>query len=185
MTKNRCFKHIELPGWEQVAESVLEWTIKNTDFCTNKKYRGWTLIHTQKLLGEVPEINELFEAAGFKITNISFFLRNNCLTSPPHSHVNDDLARINIPILNCKGTFTKFYESSEDQKIVYNGQGAPLSQLSSLENVKEIASCEISVPTVLSVNTLHSVIVPPGSVLPRIMISVKVSPDPVYLLIND
>jgi hypothetical protein len=185
MTKNQCFKHIELPGWEKVAEAVLEWTNKNTDFCTNKKYRGWVSIDTRRLINEVPEINELFESAGFKITNISFFLRNDTVISPPHSHVNDNLARINIPILNCKGTFTKFYESLEYQKIIYNKQGAPLSQLSSLENIKEIASCEISVPTVLSVNTLHSVIIPPGSMLPRITISVKVSPDPIYLLVND
>jgi hypothetical protein len=185
MTKNQCFKHIELLGWEQVAESVLEWTIKNTDFCTNKKYRGWTEIHTQKLIREVPNINKLFKSAGFNIVNISYFLRNDYTFSPPHTHVNDDLARINIPILNCKGTFTKFYESSQDQKILYNEQGLPLSQLSSLKNVKEIASCEISGPTVLSVETLHTVVIPPESALPRIMISVKVDPDPVYLLIKD
>jgi hypothetical protein len=112
-------------------------------------------------------------------------LRTNFIKSPPHSHVGDDDIRINIPILNCKGTFTKFYESSQDQTVVYTRQGEPLSQLSGFENVKEIASCEVSVPTVLSVKTLHSVIIPPGSMLPRITISVKVSPDPIYLLIND
>lgn len=185
MSTHHCFKHIDLPGWEEVSSSVLKWTLENTDFCTNKKYRGWTSIRTQKLLEEVPEINELFEVAGFKITNISFFLRNNCLTSPPHSHVGDDLARINIPILNCKGTFTKFYESTEIEELVYNAQGSPLTQLPSFNNVKEIASCEINVPTVLSVKTLHSVIIPPGTVFPRIMISVKVDPDPIYLLIKD
>jgi hypothetical protein len=185
MILNRFFKHIDLPGWEKVAETVLEWTNKNTDFCTNKRYRGWTSIDTRKMIFEVPELGQLFESAGFKITNISFFLRNDLIPSPPHSHVGDDLARINIPILNCKGTFTKFYKSSAVDNLVDNPQGMPLYQLSSFNEAMEIASCEISVPTVLSVKTLHAVIVPLKAPLPRIMISVKVDPDPIYLLIKD
>ena len=63
MSTHHCFKHIDLPGWEEGSTSVLKWTLENTDFCTNTKYRGWTSIRTQKLLEEVPEINELFEVA--------------------------------------------------------------------------------------------------------------------------
>jgi len=185
MSTHHCFKHIDLPGWEEVSSYVLEWTLKNTDFFVNRAYKGWTEIHTQKLLNGVPGINELFDTAGFKITNVSYFLKNNFIVHPPHSHVGHDLARINIPILNCKGTFTKFYESTEIGELGYNAQGHALAQLSSFNNVKEIASCEISVPTILSVKTLHSVVIPPGTVFPRIMISVKVDPDPIYLLIKD
>ena len=185
MILNRFFKHIDLPGWEQVADAVLKWTAEQTDFLSNKKYRGWTSIDTRRIVKEVPELEQLFKSAGFNILNVSYFLRNDYTFSPPHTHVNDDLARINIPILNCKGTATRFYKSLNSNNLIHNQQGMPLNQLSSVNNATEIASCEINVPTVLSVDTLHTVIVPPGSPLPRIMLSVRVDPDPVYLLIND
>jgi len=185
MILNKFFKHIDLPGWEQVADAVLKWTGEQTDFLSNKKYRGWTSIDTRRMIKEVPELEQLFKSAGFNILNISYFLRNDYTLSMPHSHVGDDLSRINIPILNCKETTTKFYKSSASDSLVNNPQGRPLYSLSSFDDDIEIASCEISVPTVLSVKTLHAVVVPPGAALPRIMISVRVDPDPVYLLIKD
>ena len=185
MILNRHFKHIDLPGWEQVADAVLKWTAEQTDFLSNKKYRGLIDIDTRRMIKEVPELEQLFKSAGFNIVNISYFLRNDYILSMPHSHVGNDLSRINIPILNCKGTATKFYKGSISNNLIHNQQGLPLHSLLSFNDAIEIASCEISVPTVLSVKTLHAVIVPPASALPRIMLSVRVDPDPIYLLIND
>lgn len=185
MILKRHFRHIDLPGWESVTNCILNWTHEKTDFLTNKTYSGWTPIYTRKMLDDLPELEQLFEINGFKITNISYFLRNDYKIVAPHSHVGEDKARINIPILNCQGTFTKFFQGNEIETVINNPQGMPLHQLKSFANLKEIASCEINCPTVLSVKTLHCVIVPPRAKIPRVMISVRVDPDPVYLLTND
>jgi hypothetical protein len=180
----RYFKHLELPKWEIVTEAILQWTLNNTDFISNKKYRGWIPVDTSEIILRVPSIVELFNAAGFNITNISYFIRHNYEPSPPHSHIRDRLARINIPILNCKGTFTKFYTGGE-QKLIKNPQGILIKQLVNTDLLKEVACCEIDKPTVLSVDTLHSVTVPINMPVPRVMISVQVDPDPVYMLMEN
>ena len=60
-----------------------------------------------------------------------------------------------------------------------------LNQLTNGASLTEVARCEIDKPTVLSVDTLHSVTVPINMPVPRVMVSVKVEPDPVYLLMEN
>ena len=86
--------------------------------------------------------------------------------------------RLNIPVMNCEGTLTKFYDVPE-WKIAHNVQGYEVKVAADPDKCIELAKVEIDRPTLLRVNTPHRVIV---NKIPRITISLYFNTDPTFIL---
>jgi hypothetical protein len=101
--------------------------------------------------------------------------------SPIHVDGYPQSARINLPLLNCKGSKTVFYSGGEFNKRTFNSKtsiGAWL--LSRIAGIRTADSVEIDGPTVVLVNEPHSVLMSEHA--PRITLSLGFDKDPVFLL---
>lgn len=90
-------------------------------------------------------------------------------------------ARINIPLLNTKGTYTKFFTGGIFKEIVN-----PLTNIHSLRlhsgaGLTQVDSVEIDKTTVIRVNEPHCVFMNSATV-PRITLSLGFDKDPIFLL---
>lgn len=90
-------------------------------------------------------------------------------------------ARINIPILNTKNTFTRFYTGGKFTKITNPITNITSLRLSGYQELQCVDKVEIDKPTVMRVNEPHDIL-KLNSEIPRITLTLGFNKDPVFLL---
>jgi hypothetical protein len=172
------FRTFEIEGVEEIQRAVLGFLQdlprvfrRETGANLNK------LVH-KDLLSECPCLADVLAPYGLKCVEAYAFVMYDQASCSIHSDAIPQQARLNIPILNCEGTLTKFYECEKQIQVphftgvkVFNYFGC-----------REVASVEVTQPTLLRVSMPHYVALSPGQPLPRITISLGFDRDPVFLL---
>lgn len=90
-------------------------------------------------------------------------------------------ARINIPLLNTEGSYTRFFTGGVFKKTVNPETGIPASILKSIDDLKLVDKVEINSTTVIRVNEPHDILMNMNTV-PRITLTLGFDRDPVFLL---
>lgn len=174
-------KEIDLAGWESAAEKIYQYVKNNTHYLRQQAF--WNTLSKTRHRPCYDTLTPLFKSAGFDLVSMSFLI-----IAEPVVAIHTDtepgrqnLARVNIPILNCEGTETRFYSPIKWEPIVKKlGNGVKYTYHSP-ENCKFESSVSVVQPTVLRVKELHNVVVH-KPVYPRITLTCALDPDPVYLL---
>jgi hypothetical protein len=77
---------------------------------------------------------------------------------PPHVDVACDIG-LNIPLINCKGTYTVWYDGKiKDQTVpiyVIGSKSVEVSRIADPMTVTEIGRCDASIPHWINVNMFH------------------------------
>ncbi len=77
---------------------------------------------------------------------------------PPHVDVGDDIA-VNIPLINCEGTYTVWYDAEiVDQELPKHAVGSESARQARVCNPRtavEIGRCDSSIPHWINVNVPH------------------------------
>jgi hypothetical protein len=96
---------------------------------------------------------------------------------------NGVLARLNLPIVNCKGSYTSFYELDEDTYMTHHANsGGTKTWSSNLRNsLRPITSVELVQPTILRTSTPHTVFCHNCS-FPRVSLTISFKDDIVKYL---
>lgn len=90
-------------------------------------------------------------------------------------------ARINIPIINTKNTFTRFYTGGTFVNTINPLTNIPALMLTKADDLRLIDQVEIDKATVMRVNEPHN-IVKLNTEVPRITLTLGFDKDPVFLL---
>jgi hypothetical protein len=96
-----------------------------------------------------------------------------------HKDYTDSIGRINIPLLNCNGTYTMFYENVKSKRLILP-TGAPFYMTTNKDYI-EADRVEINEPTIIKVCDAHNVIMNEHSA-PRITLTLACTPDAGLLL---
>ena len=91
---------------------------------------------------------------------------------PVHFDGGKNKAALNIPILNCKGTYTTWYTSTQTA-IEYPHHGAATYHGVDKESCTELARTEMNSPIIINVQQFHSAINPHDTW--RLLISIRLS----------
>lgn len=178
------FKQIELDGWKSAAVKIHKFVKENTHILDDRAF--WNILNRDAHSYCYEQLDPVFKKAGFDLLRISFLLLHG-----EESTIHQDrdwfpgfperIARINIPVLNCAGTETRFFSSVKWDPIVKTLPNGITYTHHEAENVKLEGAITISKPTILRVRELHQV-VNHAKIYPRITLTCAVDPDPVYLL---
>jgi hypothetical protein len=112
---------------------------------------------------------------------VAYIMYNNSHTSIHVDAYSYGEARVNLPILNVTGTFTRFFSGGEFKEVVNPTTGIRAHKLSNLKNFRLEDKVEIDQPTVIRVNEPHDVIMDMKN-SPRITLTLGFDKDPVFLL---
>jgi hypothetical protein len=180
----KYFKHIELQGWKPAAVKIHKFVKDNTRILDDRAF--WNILNRDTHSYCYEQLDPVFKQAGFDLLRISFLVLWG-----EESNIHQDrdffpgfperIARVNIPVLNCKGTETKFFSSIKWDPVVKTLPNGITYTHHDPENVKCEASVTIDQPTIIRVRELHQVI-NPAKLYPRITLTCALDPDPVYLL---
>jgi hypothetical protein len=174
---------INLDGWQQAADRVYKYVKNNTPIMHGKAF--WTILDRTKHKPCYDALDPIFQPLGFNLLRVSFLIVNE-----PEIDIHQDKdfipgypdrsARINIPIINCEKSETRFYSSINWNPITKTLPNGIKYTYHNLEDCKLESTVTVSEPTVLRVRELHNVTTT-GS-YPRIALTCAVDPDPIYLL---
>lgn len=176
------FKKIEIDFFEEIVAGTLSFLKTVVPNIYNREYdTTYYPLDLEKLLEFCPELKTAFDRYSLTCTfAVAYVMYNN-----NHSIIHIDKfihdARINIPIINCKGTKTMFFSGGEYELIHNPRTQTNAKKLKSSTNLKLVDSIEIDSPVVIRVNEPHTVIMNVNNA-PRITLSLGFDKDPVFLL---
>jgi hypothetical protein len=137
-------------------------------------------LDTEAFLKAVPEAQLALDPLGVKITEAFTFVMWHFDQCGIHRDNGPLKARINFPILNGKNTYTYFYEEAETITIT-NAAGGHVA-IAKDQSIPHADFVETVCPIALKVLELHKVMVPHNNPMPRITLSMRTYPDPVFLI---
>ena len=141
-----------------------------------------------QLIAECPELAESLEKVddGFKCESVTVYIVDgpqNILG--PHIDHFRHKARLNIPLLNCVGTKTEFYSNVQTKDVYTTSGGRSVKNIRIINTDYIVESTYIPNPNralIFLGSEAHRVIIPKNHPSPRIMLSLSLDRDPVYLL---
>jgi hypothetical protein len=137
----------------------------------------WNNFNFEDFVKHVPEITTMFAPLNITPKHVSLIVAIQA--TGIHRDHTDSIARINIPILNCKYSQTKFWKTSVEPIVLTLENNVPYLHLNE-------ADCEVTDvlvldrATVLRVTEPHSVHV--GHQVPRISLTIDFKENIEYLL---
>ena len=176
------YKPIELEYYNIIIHKCLTY-IKTIHTVYNRSLpkASWYDLNLMTLIKECPEIILAFNKYDLKPVMVGAHV----MYDPTHTSVHVDgypaQARINLPLLNCKNTYTTFYESKTEPVKSINLDSGVVSY-SAVGDYKLVDRVEIKQATIIRTKVLHSVDLPIGNPIPRITLSLGFNKDPVFLL---
>ena len=178
------FKCIELDGWRPAVVRIHQFVRDHTDFL--KKNIFWNILNRDDHAYCYSQLDPVFDQAGFNLLRISFLVLAN-----DESHIHQDrdqfpgfperVARINLPVLNCSGSETRFFSAINWDPVVRTLPNGVTYSYHTPENVQLESHTTVDSPTIIRVRELHQV-VNHAKIYPRVALTCAVDPDPVYLL---
>ena len=144
----------------------------------------WTNINITEFVKQIPEIITLFEPLNITPTRISLITAVTKERTDPgiHRDYTDVPIRINVPVLNCEYSQTKFWRTTSEPTVI-NIPGTNIPYFYLKDSECEIAdTLVLDKPTVLRIIEPHSVHV--GEKSPRLALTIEFKEDIEYLL-ND
>lgn len=173
------YKFIDIPGWQDVASTVLNYAQSNTDLLEKKIF--WNLLDPEKDQVLFDSVSKLLMPYNLSIRRMMLLIVDQESIPVHQDNNNSPVARINIPIKNCQGSFTNFYKSSKwEPTPTHLDNGFPYI-LHNEENCVLEDQIEVSSPVVMNVQAIHNVTTKNIN-RPRIMLSIQTDPDAVILL---
>jgi len=141
----------------------------------------WTWLDFDNFVSHVPEVVSMFAPLNITPRVASIIIVANRLSNPViHRDHTEVPIRINIPILNCECSQTKFWKTTLDPIIEYV-PGTKIPYLSLTDSECELAdTLVLDCPTVMRIGEPHSV--HPGEKTPRISLTIEFYEDIEHLL---
>ena len=177
----KYYKYLPDLDWHPVSNK-LRWYVleENKDILLFDNSKNmWQDTKKELILKNVPELLEMIRPLNLTIRYVAFFIStiSDNVIHNDHSPVD---YRINLPVLNCENTETKFFTSIDEpeRKLQDNGVTYYIYDPNKCTHVE---SYYLNCPVVLRVNELHQVIHNPIKI-PRISFTMAFYEDISYLL---
>jgi hypothetical protein len=175
----KYYKYLDLLGWEEVAEKIKIYLMLRPYLCDEVANGPWTNADLEELYVEIPELVKLFEPLNITINNVSFFTQSRKICNI-HRDACTENFRINIPIINCEGSITRFFKSTKPPILTTQPNGIPY-EIEDSSGCILVASAEVIKPTLLRVREPHQVVIFHAN-YPRITCTIKFNEDVEHLL---
>ena len=176
-------KYLDIDNLEIIQKKTLEYIVQNKFDCVS----GFRHMDWDRYVIECPEILSAFNRYNTFPVNGFLCVSSKLTDFNIHiDYISDEyhLCRINIPILNCRGTLTVFYTGGEYDIYVQRNNLAAFAIKPNDNSTVKVDEVEIIKPTIIRVQEPHRIITDITNI-PRISMTLVMNKDPVSLLEDD
>ena len=179
----KYYKKIEIDFYNEVVSDTLNYLKnKKPDIYNRKINATYYILDINEFKEFCPKLDLAFLRYGIVCDFAVAFVMKTNSDSPLHvDNYSKGDARINIPILNTKGTYTRFYTGGTFKEIVNPITKVPALRLKNIDGLKRVDSVEIDQATIIRVNEPHDILMDTNN-SPRITLTLGFDKDPVFLL---
>jgi hypothetical protein len=176
------WKQIELSNIETIIAKTKEYIETKTTHLDKKTFRGpFNALDNHTFKNFMPELIASLREHGLFYEDANVYVMWNNQDALPHKDYTGAIGRLNIPILNCEGTYTTFYENLKTRRLMLP-TGNPY-YLTTNKDYVEASRVEMLKPAICRISEGHSVIMDEER-RPRIMLTISTIPDAGLLLNN-
>lgn len=179
----KYYKKIEIDYYEEIVADTLNYLkTQKPDIYNLTSGVTYYVLELDEFKKFCPKLDLGFKRYGMKCKfAASFFMKQNGDTPIHIDNYKGGEARINIPILNTKGTLTRFYTGGEFQEMIHPLTGVKFLKLISTKTIKFADMVETDQPTVIRINEPHDVLMDVKNI-PRIVLTLGFDKDPIFFL---
>jgi hypothetical protein len=176
----KYYKKIDIDFYDEIIQDTLAY-LKNQRpdvFDSPVKYN---VLNIEEFKRYCPKLDLGFARYNLTCNFASAVVSHKTSDIPIHVDTFKGGSRINLPILNTKNTFTRFYSGGEFTYFINPVTGVSYSKISRIDNLKLVDKVEIDQATVMRIHEPHDVKLL-NSKIPRITLTLGFDKDPVFLL---
>ena len=182
----KYYKYLPDLPWQPVAEKLKWYLLEgNTSYLVNDNYESnlWRYANLADLFAQVPELKELFRPMGLTICMVAFFVSGRSGSTIHRDADRGCLARINIPVMNCENTETRYYKTDYPAEKKLQDNGVYYHYINP-KNCVHVDSFFLNCPTIIKVNEPHQVLGKLDGIIPRIACTIGFKEEIVNLIDN-
>ena len=164
-----CYRKIDLEQWEDIAHQVYDFVLETSILETR---HSWNTLDVDVLKCQIPDLFEAFGRLNLTVSNAAIIYRRPFYQGGVHIDSGTGIRAL-IPVNNCVGSYTKFFEIN--RSMIQKEQGMEQDVFYLVPNhaiVKEIASIETTTPFVFDPKIPHGVFTNPACTGPRLTLTV-------------
>ena len=170
------YRHLDL-DFTEAQQCLLEFCKENK----SKLTAFWNNTNTPELLAKYPAIQKMFDPLGLHVERLSIIAtRENSFIHVDHVK---EKVRINIPILNCEHSLTKFFVTDKEPSKHFLPNGTPYYFFKE-EDCTLVDSMCLNRPAALNVQELHQVVLTTPNVT-RIACTISFKENIDHLLVDE
>lgn len=178
----KYWKRITIDYEEEIRKKSLELITKHSNVLDQSQFKGSFIPMPPEFIKFNTAINRAFEPYGRECVKAGIYLMWNNLDAIPHIDDQEAIARVNIPLLNCEGTSTIFYDNVQTKTLLLP-TGAPYHAVTNTD-YREVDRVEINSPTIIRISEPHSIVMNEAR-SPRLTLTLTLTPDISDLLDHD
>jgi hypothetical protein len=175
----KYYKYIEL-DWQSCCEQLLHYVQVDCPRLLTPDNSSWRGADLHDILKKVPQLTVMFQSLNLTIRYVAFFVSNQQYGTIHIDADNISKARINLPVLNCENTETRFYTTSAVPTKIFQANGVPLMKIDP-NTCTHVDQFYLTQPVVFR-NTHPHQVVSNNANHPRISCTVAFNEDIEYLL---
>jgi hypothetical protein len=176
----RYYRQLEIENLSALTQNALAFVRSKPNIFLRKQGINLMRLPLEEFNSKCPEAQAFASTFGLTITDALTFV----LWHPSQCGIHRDSwrhkARINIPLLNGRNTYTYFYDNVET--IETRNAAGSVVVIAKDQSTPHVDFVETTCPIVLRVQELHNVMLPYSNPVPRITLSLGFDTDPVFLL---
>lgn len=170
----------EIKNWEIISEIVAnKLEIHYPEIYKRSTNHSLIYLPIDIVQSIMPKLSHIFLPLNINIKNIALFVMYSDEHGILHSDNVVENYRINIPVINCEGSKTEYYEVSDS--IYYQNSFYKIKLPAPESKIKFLDQFELTCPTVMSVNNFHKILL--GKNVPRISLTISFYEDISFLLL--
>lgn len=174
------YQKIEIDHLEEIKSKCLEYVKSQTNIYFQKTIGSYRMLNFSELTTICPELLTAFNRHNIKCIYAAAFVSYTNASIFVHKDAGHSQARINIPLENCKGTFTEFYKGGISISYVNPVTGTEATKFVG-QGLTLVDKVEIDQATVIRISAPHSVKMDENRA-PRVTLTLGFNKDPVFLL---
>jgi hypothetical protein len=177
---SRYYQKIEIDHLDIIKIKCLEYIKTQTDIYYQKPLGAYRNLNFTELTACCPELLTAFNRYNIVCTYAAAFVTYRNLDILVHIDNGNNQARINIPLENCKNTFTRFYKGGTPLSYVNEITGTIATRFIG-PGITLVDQVEIDQATVVRIKAPHSVMMDEDHA-PRVTLTLGFDRDPGFLL---
>lgn len=169
----KYYKFLELE-WLSASEEMRKYVLDNPALYRSMQ-GAWVDCQFDDVMQKVPELQEMFNPLSLTIKRVSLFVMYYRIGK---IHIDDDVAnpfRINFPIMNCKGSETRYFTASENPLVETQNNKVKLYSFD-YRKCQLADSFELTGPVIIKSQEPHQVVIH-HNLVPRISCTVAFHED--------